>query len=94
MGLVAAVHEPDAFEPELAKLTARLSTISSESLAETKRAINDASLTELGNAFTRERAGQIRLTNSDSFRDAIAKFAAKRSGQESETRTGSGNVGS
>ncbi|WP_040841399.1 enoyl-CoA hydratase-related protein [Nocardia brevicatena] len=78
MGLVAAVHEPDVFESELAKLTARLTKISSEALDETKRAVNDASLTELGAAFTRERAGQIRLTTTDGFRAAIAAFTAKR----------------
>lgn len=94
MGLVAAVYEPDVFESELVKLTARLSTISVEALAETKRAVNDASLTELGAAFTRERAGQIRLTTTEGFRDAIAAFTAKRPPSETEIRTGSGDVGS
>lgn len=94
MGLVAAVHEPDVFEAELAKLTARLSRISVESLAVTKRAVNDSSLTELGDAFARERAGQIRLTTTDSFRDAIAAFTAQRTRPETGERTGSDHVGS
>ncbi|QDQ92993.1 enoyl-CoA hydratase [Rhodococcus sp. WB9] len=91
-GLVAAAHEPEVFEPELEKLTARLSGISFDSLIETKRAINDASLSELDNAFARERDGQIRLTTTDSFRDAVTVFAAKRGRTGTEVRTRSGNV--
>ncbi|MDV7242679.1 MULTISPECIES: enoyl-CoA hydratase-related protein [Rhodococcus] len=91
-GLVAAAYEPEVFESELEKLTARLSGISFDSLIETKRAINDASLSELDNAFARERDGQIRLTTTDSFRDAVAVFAAKRSRAGTEVRTRSGNV--
>ncbi|WP_051027832.1 enoyl-CoA hydratase [Nocardia higoensis] len=94
LGLVAAVYDREDFESELAKLTARLSGISRESLAETKRAVNDASLTELGAAFDRERTGQIRLTTTDAFHDAIAAFTAKRVRPENEARAGSGHVGS
>lgn len=83
-GLVAKVYEPEVFEPELAKLTSRLSGISFESLTETKRAINDASLNELDNAFARERDGQIRLTTTAAYRDAVASFGAKRTRSSTE----------
>ena len=91
-GLVAAVYERDVFESELEELTTRLSGISLDSIIETKRAINEASLRELGNAFARERDGQIRLTTRDDFRSAILAFTAKRSRPESATNARSGNV--
>lgn len=91
-GLVAAVYERDVFESELEELTTRLSGISFDSIIETKRAINDASLRELGNAFAREREGQMRLTTRDDFRSAILAFTAKRPRPESATNARSGNV--
>ena len=87
-GLVAAVYEQDVFESELEKLTTRLSGISLDSIIETKRAINDASLRELEGAFARERDGQIRLTSRDDFRSAILAFTAKRTRPESEPTRG------
>ena len=44
----------------------------------TKKAINDATLTALGDAFTRERSGQIDLLGSDDFAEGVAAFQEKR----------------
>ncbi|MGW5145173.1 enoyl-CoA hydratase-related protein [Rhodococcus koreensis] len=78
LGLVAATFDTDVFEAELDALLTGLSCRSPEALIETKTAVNEATLGELGNAFAREREGQIRLTTTDSFRNAVAAFAAKK----------------
>lgn len=77
-GLVAAVFDPESYETELASVIGRLTSYSSEALEATKSAVNESTLSELPNAFASERAGQIRLTTSDGFREAIASFAAGR----------------
>ncbi|MEH6822248.1 MAG: enoyl-CoA hydratase, partial [Dietzia psychralcaliphila] len=43
-----------------------------------KKAINDATLTELGDAFTREPIGQIDLLGSGDFAEGVAAFQEKR----------------
>lgn len=78
LGLVTAAYGADEFDAELGALVTRLGGGSVDALVETKLAINDATLAELGQAFARERAGQIRLTTSDGFRDAVTAFAAAR----------------
>lgn len=77
-GLVSHVCEDDAFAVELADLTHRLVAGSSPAFRFTKKAINDATLTELGDAFTRERIGQIDLLGSGDFAEGVAAFQEKR----------------
>lgn len=78
LGLVAAVFDPESFDAELESALARLISYPQEAVETTKFALNDATLSELPDALARERAGQIRLTTSDGFRDAIAAFTAGR----------------
>ncbi|MFZ2177245.1 MAG: enoyl-CoA hydratase-related protein [Rhodococcus sp. (in: high G+C Gram-positive bacteria)] len=78
LGLVAVVSEPESFEAELESVVGRLISYPQGAVETTKFALNASTLSELPNALARERAGQIGLTTSDGFRDAIAAFTAGR----------------
>nr|WP_271213717.1 enoyl-CoA hydratase-related protein [Rhodococcus wratislaviensis]GLK40932.1 enoyl-CoA hydratase [Rhodococcus wratislaviensis] len=78
LGLVAAVSDPESFEVELEAVIGQLASTPQKAVEVTKLALNGSTLSELPNALARERAGQIRLTTSDGFRDAIAAFTAGR----------------
>lgn len=77
-GLISHVSDDDTFEAALADLTQRIVQGSSPAFRLTKQAINDATLTELDNAFTRERSGQIDLLSGADFTEGVAAFQEKR----------------
>jgi enoyl-CoA hydratase len=77
-GLIADVYPDDEFASAVADLTHRLATGPVDAYRWTKDAVNDASLTELDNAFARERKGQSELLASADFAEGVAAFLAKR----------------
>ena len=77
-GLIADVYPDNEFDTAVEELIVRLADGPSVALASTKRAINDATLTELGNAFGRERAGQLDLLAGPDFAEGVSAFQDKR----------------
>ncbi len=77
-GLISHVCDDDRFEAVLTELTQRVVTGPSSSFQRTKDAINDATLTELELAFSRERVGQISLLGEANFAEGVAAFQEKR----------------
>jgi enoyl-CoA hydratase len=77
-GLIAGVHPGDEFDGAVETLAQRLANGPSAALASTKHAINDATLTELDNAFARERAGQLDLLAGPDFAEGVSAFQEKR----------------
>lgn len=77
-GLIAAVATGDELPATVSALAHRLAALPAEAVACTKHAITAAILPELDDVLARERSGQIRLTTTDEFRDAIAAFTARR----------------
>ncbi|MDT2006739.1 enoyl-CoA hydratase [Rhodococcus opacus] len=77
-GLIADVYPDDEFANAVEDLTHRLVTGPTGAYRWTKYAVNDATLTELDNAFTRERKGQLELLASADFEEGVAAFLAKR----------------
>ncbi|WP_129974900.1 enoyl-CoA hydratase [Rhodococcus sp. Q1] len=77
-GLIADVYADDEFDGAVEALVQRLADGSSAAFASTKNAINDATLTELDNAFAREREGQLVLLASADFTEGVTAFQEKR----------------
>jgi len=77
-GLIAEVHPDDEFDHAVEELAQRLAHGPSAALTSTKHAINDATLTELDNAFVRERAGQLDLLAGPDFAEGVSAFQEKR----------------
>ncbi|TWH42182.1 enoyl-CoA hydratase [Rhodococcus rhodochrous] len=77
-GLIADVYADDEFDGAVETLVQRLADGPSTAFASTKNAINDATLTELDNAFTREREGQLVLLGSADFTEGVTAFQEKR----------------
>ena len=77
-GLIAAVHEHDAFESEVERVVATLSGGPVVAYARTKQAINAATLGSLEGAFAIEREGQAGLLDADDFAEGSAAFREKR----------------
>lgn len=77
-GLIADVYADDEFDTAVEELAARLAQGPAHALGATKAAINDATLTELEDAFGRERAGQLELLASADFAEGVAAFQEKR----------------
>jgi enoyl-CoA hydratase len=77
-GLVSSVHAPDALDAEVERVITVLKSGPAVALRKTKQAINDATLTELNNAFARESAGQIQLLNAPDLREGIKAFQQRR----------------
>lgn len=77
-GLIADAHPDDDFDSAVEELAQRLANGPSVALASTKHAINDATLTELDNAFVRERAGQLELLAGPDFAEGVSAFQEKR----------------
>lgn len=77
-GLIADVYPDDEFGTAVEDLLERLAAGPTSALTSTKRAINDATLTELGHAFGRERAGQLDLLAGPDFAEGVAAFQEKR----------------
>ncbi|WP_016932119.1 enoyl-CoA hydratase [Rhodococcus sp. R1101] len=77
-GLIADVYADDEFDGAVEALVQRLADGPSAAFASTKNAINDATLTELDNAFGREREGQLVLLGSADFAEGVTAFQEKR----------------
>ncbi|MBM7458704.1 enoyl-CoA hydratase [Rhodococcus coprophilus] len=80
-GLIADVYPDDGFDDAVGELLTRLAAGPSAALASTKEAINAATLTELGSAFGRERAGQLDLLAGADFAEGVAAFQEKRTAE-------------
>lgn len=77
-GLISAVCPDDTFDDILDELLQQVASGSSKAFQLTKDAINDATLTELDAAFSRERVGQIGLLSGPDFAEGLAAFQGKR----------------
>ena len=77
-GLVSHVFADDDYADALAKIVGRLSRGAPLAFAATKKAVNAATLGDLGGAFQRERAGQSLLLRTDDAAEGMKAFAEKR----------------
>ena len=77
-GLVTSVSAADSYSSDLEALVERMAVGPTLAFAETKQAINAASLPDLYTAYRRERDGQIRLLHGSDFAEGSAAFLAKR----------------
>lgn len=77
-GLVSSVHAADELDAEVERVIGILKSGPAVALRKTKQAINDATLTELNNAFARESAGQIQLLAAPDLREGISAFQQRR----------------
>jgi enoyl-CoA hydratase len=77
-GLVSAVHTAEALDTEVAKVITTLATGPAVALRKTKQAINAATLNELGDAFEREREGQLELLVAPDFAEGTKAFQERR----------------
>ena len=77
-GLIAAVHQHDAFESAVERVVATLSGGPVVAYARTKQAVNAATLGSLEGAFAIEREGQAGLLDADDFAEGSAAFREKR----------------
>lgn len=77
-GLIFDVCADTEFDATLERLATRVAAGPARAFRHTKQAINDATLTELDAAFTRERAGQMNLLDSADFAEGVAAFQEKR----------------
>ena len=77
-GLVSHVFADDDYADALAKIVGRLSRGAPLAFAATKKAVNAATLGDLGGAFQRERAGQSLLLRTNDAAEGMKAFAEKR----------------
>ena len=77
-GLIAGVVADDAFDAEVDRLTAQLSSGPPLAYAATKKALNAASLALLEEILQAERDGQEPLLGSADFAEGMAAFQEKR----------------
>lgn len=77
-GLVSAVYAADEFDAEVERVISVLKSGPAVALRKTKQAINDATLTELNNAFARESAGQVQLLGTPDLMERVTAFMQGR----------------
>ena len=77
-GLVTHVFPDAEYAEGLAKVVRRLASGAPLAFAATKRAINAATLGNLGSAFDRERAGQSLLLRTDDAAEGMKAFTERR----------------
>lgn len=77
-GLVTGVYPAAGFDAAVDKAIAKLRSGPALALRNTKQAVNAATLTELDNAFAREREGQLQLLGSNDFREGTRAFQQNR----------------
>ncbi|WP_231740394.1 MULTISPECIES: enoyl-CoA hydratase-related protein [unclassified Mycobacterium] len=77
-GLISHIAEGERFGENVDALVARLAAGPPLAYAETKRAINAATVDHLAAAIDRESMGQDRLVRSSDFREGISAFQSKR----------------
>ena len=77
-GLVSHVFAEHEYDAGLAAIAGRLATGAPLALAATKKAVNAATLVELGPAFQRERSGQSVLLRTEDAAEGMRAFTEKR----------------
>lgn len=77
-GLVSGVYPAGELDAAVDKVLTKLRNGPAVALRKTKQAINDATLTELNNAFAREREGQLHLLAANDFREGTLAFQQNR----------------
>ncbi|MDO5629896.1 MAG: enoyl-CoA hydratase [Mobilicoccus sp.] len=77
-GLVSHLSTADELEDDVQKLVTTVASGPSRAYEETKKAVNDATLGELNEAFSRERYGQTALMTTDDFREGVQAFLDRR----------------
>jgi enoyl-CoA hydratase len=77
-GLVSAVYPADDLDAEADRVIETLKSGPAAALRLSKQAINAATLTELDAAIDRETEGQLRLLDSDDFREGTKAFQQRR----------------
>lgn len=83
-GLVSTVYPADTFEDEVGAVMASLVAGPVVAFANTKEAINAATLAELDGALEREHRGQSRLLKSRDFREGVQAFQEGRTARFSD----------
>lgn len=77
-GLIAGVYEQCSYDARTEEIIEKLTTGPAAAYAETKRAINAATLDQLDAALDREASAQGRLLRSLDFAEGVAAFYDKR----------------
>lgn len=77
LGIVLEIHEPDALDARVNALAESLLGASSTALSLTKRALNGATLNDLGTMLELEAAGQTVAFASPEHQQAVDRFLAK-----------------
>lgn len=77
-GLASEVVAPDLLETRASEIAATFANSATVALGRTKRAINDATLTELDAALDREATGQDALRETEDYAEGVAAFLEKR----------------
>lgn len=77
-GLIAESCPDEEFAARLQAVETTLAGLSPAAAAETKHAVNAASMPALTEVLAREEVGQTRLLNSPDFAEGLAAFAEKR----------------
>lgn len=77
-GLASEVVAPDLLDTRASEIAATFARSATVALGRTKRAINDATLTELDAALGREATGQDALRQTEDYAEGVAAFLEKR----------------
>lgn len=77
-GLASEVVAPDLLDTRASEIAATFANSATVALGRTKRAINDATLTELDAALGREATGQDALRETEDYAEGVAAFLEKR----------------
>jgi len=77
-GLASEVVAPDLLDTRASEIAATFAKSATVELGRTKRAINDATLTELDAALGREATGQDALRQTEDYAEGVAAFLEKR----------------
>ncbi|GAA1200186.1 enoyl-CoA hydratase-related protein [Brevibacterium paucivorans] len=77
-GLASEVVAPDLLDTRASEIAATFAKSATVALGRTKRAINDATLTELDAALGREATGQDALRQTEDYAEGVAAFLEKR----------------
>lgn len=77
-GLIAEVFPDESFADSAHTLARSLADGPTTALHHTKSAVNDATLGNLDQAFSRERVGQLTLLQTEDFAEGVAAFEEKR----------------